>query len=251
MLSKINYSLIIKFWILCFFKELSLLPLLVITKAYPRHYSICVYFAFLNGYSLPAPGNATFLKSTLDESLKLKVCMLQLSLQQKLCVLLYKQVQVVCCTVVRLLTAQDWSRVFYLYHYIKLYSKQLADGNMSINFEHFILTAHFAIIFRRPGALVSFVTHMFSISKKHNMFISFLRRFLKEFLKHYAELAGLQFLISGKINGVQRTRQFLIRQGVLELSSKASSLYYSIGTSLTFTGIFGVKLWFNYRDSKC
>jgi ribosomal protein S3 len=69
-----------------------------------------------------------------------------------------------------------------------------------------------------------------------------LKKLIKEFSQLYINLKGLKLKISGKINGVSRTKNLTILIGTISDSSKSFNNFYAFINSITFTGIFGIKL---------
>lgn len=61
-----------------------------------------------------------------------------------------------------------------------------------------------------------------------------------------ANFEGIKIVVKGRINGVPKTKKWVIFEGVLSLQQTENNIDYSYVPSFTVYGIFGVKVWINY-----
>lgn len=57
---------------------------------------------------------------------------------------------------------------------------------------------------------------------------------------------GIKIVINGRINGIPKTKKWVIFEGVLSLQQMENNIDYSYVPSFTIYGVFGVKVWINY-----
>lgn len=83
--------------------------------------------------------------------------------------------------------------------------------------------------------------------KKHNFFLAFLKQILKIFMSlSISRIKGIKILISGRFNGAPRAKHRTITFGSMPIQTIKKQIDYSISTSYTKNGTFGIKLWINY-----
>merc|ERR1712106_1119231 len=95
--------------------------------------------------------------------------------------------------------------------------------------------------------LSEFIAFRFGILKKHNFFLTFIRRSLIILANSkYSSIKGIKIKITGRFNGapISKTRMFKINK--LPVQTFQSSLDYSQSVSYTSNGTFGIKVWIAY-----
>ena len=92
--------------------------------------------------------------------------------------------------------------------------------------------------------LSKFIAFQFQIMKRHNTFLTFLKRslFIFNTIK-FASIQGVKILINGRFNGVPRAKGRIIQNGRLPLQSLNSKINYHNTEAQTPYGTFGIKVW--------
>ena len=78
--------------------------------------------------------------------------------------------------------------------------------------------------------------------------VDLLKQLFQEFYTSTLGLKGFKLHISGKINGSSRTNLTTFSAGKVGLLEKGSGTCYAYIPSNTYTGVFGFKLWLNYKQ---
>ena len=92
--------------------------------------------------------------------------------------------------------------------------------------------------------LAKFIAFQFQMMKRHNTFLTFLKRslFIFNTLK-FSSIQGVKILINGRFNGVPRAKGRIIQNGRLPLQSLNSKINYHNTEAQTPYGTFGIKVW--------
>nr|YP_010139051.1 ribosomal protein S3 [Lithodesmium undulatum]QQJ94659.1 ribosomal protein S3 [Lithodesmium undulatum] len=97
--------------------------------------------------------------------------------------------------------------------------------------------------------LTEFIAFQFSVIKKHNSFLIFLKHSIELLQKsHFSALKGLKILIKGRLNGAPRARNKLIQSGSVPLQNYKSKIIKSNTTSYTPNGTFSISAWSCVKD---
>jgi len=121
---------------------------------------------------------------------------------------------------------------------LRIYSKerffQEALDILLINFQH-----------KSTATLLGqFIATQFQSLKRHNNFLTFLKRALSIFQTvQKSKIQGLQVLITGRFNGVPRAKGRMIQVGTIPLQTITSNIDYSFCEAQTSYGTFGIKIW--------
>jgi len=92
--------------------------------------------------------------------------------------------------------------------------------------------------------LTSFIAFQLQVMKRHNNFLTFLKRGLITFSKlKNSNISGIKILINGRFNGVPRAKGRIIQAGQLPLQSLDSKINYHNTEAQTPYGTFGIKVW--------
>lgn len=92
--------------------------------------------------------------------------------------------------------------------------------------------------------LSKFIAFQLQIMKRHNSFLTFLKRALFIFSKlKNSNIFGIKILINGRFNGVPRAKGRIIQAGQLPLQSLNSKINYHNTEAQTPYGTFGIKVW--------
>lgn len=95
--------------------------------------------------------------------------------------------------------------------------------------------------------LSEFIAFRFSILKKHNFFLTFIRRSLMILANSkYSLIKGLKIKIKGRFNGAPRSKTRMFKINKLPVQTFQTSLDYSQSVSYTSNGTFGIKVWIAY-----
>jgi ribosomal protein S3 len=92
--------------------------------------------------------------------------------------------------------------------------------------------------------LTSFIAFQFQMTKRHNTFLTFLKRAISLLNSiQYFKIYGIKIIISGKFNGASRSKKRTIQTGRLPLQNFNSRISYHCTHAHTPYGTFGVKVW--------
>jgi hypothetical protein len=98
---------------------------------------------------------------------------------------------------------------------------------------------------KNSAKLISeFLSFQFSVIKKHNFFLNFLKRALLFLVKSKLScIYGLKILIKGRLNGKLRAKSKFLLIGKVPLQTINSNINYSTSTGYSLYGTFGFKVW--------
>jgi len=92
--------------------------------------------------------------------------------------------------------------------------------------------------------IAEFLAFQFSVIKKHNYFLNFLKRALILLVtSNFSSIQGLKVLIKGRLNGKLRAKSRLLLIGKIPLQTINSKISYSTSVSYSLYGTFGFKIW--------
>ena len=92
--------------------------------------------------------------------------------------------------------------------------------------------------------LTEFIALKLSQLKKHNYFLTFLKRIFNLFINSKVfKISGVKLKIKGRFNGAPRSNTRLIQIGKVPLQTLTFDINYSCSVSYTPNGTFGVQLW--------
>ena len=102
------------------------------------------------------------------------------------------------------------------------------------------------VILKRKSSkiLADFVSSNLSLMKRHNRFLSTLKRCLSIFVSSkLSHINGIKIIIGGRFNGRPRAKHKIMTIGQIPLQSISHNVDSSQSTSFTPNGTFGVKVW--------
>ena len=80
--------------------------------------------------------------------------------------------------------------------------------------------------------------------KKHYYLFFILKKTLNSLINlKFSKIKGIKITVSGRLNGVPRSKSKTLQIGILPLQSFTSNIDYYNSTSYTSNGTFGVKVW--------
>lgn len=92
--------------------------------------------------------------------------------------------------------------------------------------------------------LAFYIKLEFSKLKKHNFFLTFLKRALIIFLySPLSNIKGIKILIKGRLNARPRSSKRLINVGKVSSQSYESNVFSTKVTAFSILGTFGIKVW--------
>lgn len=92
--------------------------------------------------------------------------------------------------------------------------------------------------------LTEFIALKLSQIKRHNYFLTFLKRiFILVIDSRIFNVKGVKLKIKGRFNGAPRSNTRLIQIGKVPLQTLSSRINYNCSVSYTANGTFGVQLW--------
>ena len=90
----------------------------------------------------------------------------------------------------------------------------------------------------------SYLKLEFNKLKKHNFFLTFLKRALIFFVySSFSKIKGIKILIKGRLNGKPRSSKKLIQIGRISSQSFDSKISSTKKTAFSALGTFGIKIW--------
>jgi Ribosomal protein S3, C-terminal domain len=91
-----------------------------------------------------------------------------------------------------------------------------------------------------------FIAQQLRFLKRHNYFLTFLRRIVTVFLScKTSKVRGIKICISGRFNRAPRAKSRIILVGDMPIQTISKQIDYHEATSYTKNGTFGIKLWVN------
>jgi ribosomal protein S3 len=139
--------------------------------------------------------------------------------------------------------------LFLLFNYKTEFLKnsliKLRKYSNSLFFKESLNILSIAITKKNSAKLIAeFLAFQFSVIKKHNFFLNFLKRALILFVtSNFSFIQGLKILIKGRLNGKLRAKSRLLLIGKIPLQTINSKISYSTSVSYSLYGTFGFKIW--------
>nr|YP_010377446.1 ribosomal protein S3 [Hemiaulus sinensis]QYB23182.1 ribosomal protein S3 [Hemiaulus sinensis] len=123
--------------------------------------------------------------------------------------------------------------------------KKLRKFSKNIIFKDLINILLITVTQTNSSRLLSeFIAIQMKKNKKHNFFLSFLKKVLTEFLNvNFSKIKGIKIVINGRFNGAPRSRKKIIQLGSIPLQSFNSKISYNQSISYTNNGTFGINVW--------
>jgi ribosomal protein S3 len=102
-----------------------------------------------------------------------------------------------------------------------------------------------AIYYKNSANLITkFITSQIKKLKKHNFFLSFLKKTLKFFIKSkISKIKGITILVKGRLNGSLRARHKRFKIGNIPIQTMNSKVDYAQNTCSNSNGSLGIKVW--------
>lgn len=92
--------------------------------------------------------------------------------------------------------------------------------------------------------LSEFIAFQFSVMKRHNFFLNFLKRaFILMLGSNFSKLKGIKIVIKGRLNGNPRSSIRIVQIGKIPLQTFDAIIDYSQSVAFTLYGTFGIKVW--------
>lgn len=115
----------------------------------------------------------------------------------------------------------------------------------SVFFKEYINILCILVLKKNSAKLLSeLIAFQFSVIKRHNFFLNFLKRSLTLMVNSkFSLINGIKLLISGRINGRPRSSSRIIQIGKVPLQTFDAKIDYFQSTAFTLYGTFGVKVW--------
>ena len=99
-------------------------------------------------------------------------------------------------------------------------------------------------------ALANFIILKFKFMKKHNLFLTFLKRLIFAFSKiENSKWQGIKIVFCGRFNNAPRAKRRIIQHGCLPLQTLKSQLDYFQSPIYTQIGVFGLKVWISKKEN--
>lgn len=130
------------------------------------------------------------------------------------------------------------------FHFRKIITKLRFYSRSNFFFE----SINILLLFIKKKSMVkllsNFISAKLSILKKHNFFLTFIKRSLLLLLKSkYSLVKGLKIRINGRFNGAARSKTRVFQINKIPLQTLDVNVQYHQSISYTINGTFGVKLW--------
>lgn len=83
---------------------------------------------------------------------------------------------------------------------------------------------------------------------RHNLFLDFVDKAIKEYVTFYPSLEGIRVQVKGRVNGSERSRKETFQAGSISLQSTSNQLNYSHRDLFTIYGVCGLKIWMCFKN---
>jgi ribosomal protein S3 len=83
---------------------------------------------------------------------------------------------------------------------------------------------------------------------RHNLFLDFVDKAIKEYVTFYPSLEGIRIQVKGRVNGSERSRKETFQAGSISLQSTSNKLNYSHRDLFTIYGVCGLKIWMCFKN---
>ena len=236
MLLKIKYPLLIKYWSKYFLNTIGLISVYSFIQVFIN--KISLYIATYRIKNFLSKVRKSYVSLSF---VALKV--LSLKLKHTLQVLFQIKFIVYIFDIFNLLSSSQQLRSYFLAEKVFKFKLEALSLNKGI-IDTFILSLQFKI----PFLLINYLAKLFSITKNQRNLVELLKQLFQEFYTSTLGLKGFKLHISGKINGSSRTNLTTFFAGKVGLLEKGSGTCYAYIPSNTYTGVFGFKLWLNYKQ---
>jgi len=126
---------------------------------------------------------------------------------------------------------------------------QLRNYTKSFFFQEAINILLLSIRKRSSAKILSeFLALKLSTLKRHNYFLTFIRRSLSLLINsNYSLIQGVKLRISGRFNGAPRSKTRVFRINNIPLQTLDSNINYNQSIAYTNNGTFGIKLWISEK----
>jgi small subunit ribosomal protein S3 len=92
--------------------------------------------------------------------------------------------------------------------------------------------------------LTEFLAFQFSVMKRHNYFLNFLKRALILMLNSkLSSIHGIKLVLKGRLNGKPRAKKKILLIGKVPLHTLDAKINYSSSVGYSQYGTFGIKVW--------
>lgn len=92
--------------------------------------------------------------------------------------------------------------------------------------------------------LTEFIAFQFSVIKRHNTFLIFLKQALFALQNsRFSRVHGIKIIVKGRLNGAPRSRKSIVKVGSVPLQNFESNILTSKSTSYTPNGTFSISAW--------
>nr|QYC61901.1 ribosomal protein S3 [Stephanopyxis turris] len=122
---------------------------------------------------------------------------------------------------------------------------KLRRFSRAIFFKEFINILTVTVLKKNSSKILAdIIAFQFSVIKRHNYFLNFLKRSLTLIVKSkFSKVKGIKILIKGRLNGKPRSNYRIIQIGKISLQTIESVISHNQSTSFTPYGTFGIKVW--------
>ena len=112
-----------------------------------------------------------------------------------------------------------------------------------------LLIYYYGLSIKKKNAklLSEFLSLRFGILKKHNFFLTFIRRSLIILANsRYSIIKGIKIKIKGRFNGSPRSKTRMFKINKLPSQTLSKALDYHQSVSFNNNGTFGIQVWISY-----
>ena len=122
---------------------------------------------------------------------------------------------------------------------------KLRKYHSSVFFREFINILCVLVSKKKSAKLLSeLIAFQFSVIKRHNFFLNFLKRSLTLMINSkFSLINGVKLLIKGRMNGRPRSSSRIIQIGKVPLQTFDAKIDYFQSTAFSLYGTFGIKIW--------
>lgn len=136
-------------------------------------------------------------------------------------------------------------KFYYKTEFLKNILIKLRKYSKSLFFKESLNILSIVIKKKNSAKLIAeFLAFQFSVIKRHNFFLNFLKRALILFVtSNFSSIQGLKIHIKGRLNGKLRAKSRFLLIGKIPLQTIDSKISYSTSVSYSLYGTFGFKIW--------
>lgn len=142
------------------------------------------------------------------------------------------------------LTMKSFKKGYDFYKITKYYRKHKLKKNLS----NFLGIMNTIIYNKRVELLNNFLCKNLEKTPKHKQYLKNLNKILSKLYIKYPNFLGYKIQFKGRVNGIERSRKFVIQEGKIPLNTLKYDIKYNYKKVLTPYGICSLKTWLFFKE---